>query len=389
MNKANSIINKFLLAGDKFMPELHLVDPFVEKYSARGPFTKHTQRIQDFLNTGKLSYVYKNDLDKACFQHDMAYNKLTDLEKRTQANIVLKNKALTIASNPKYNGYERGLAIMVYKFFDKKSKGSGLKENQGNLLANSQLANELHKPIIRKFEKRKVYSSFKDNIWGVDLADMQLMSKRNKGIRYLLCVIDLFCKYAWVVPLKDKKGVSVVNALQKILDSSKRKPNKKWVGQGSEFYNNVFKNWLKDNDISMYSTHNEGISVLAERFVRILKNKIYKHMTAISKNVYFNVLEDIVDEYNNTYHKTIKMKPIDIGDDSFAEYNEESNEKDRKFKVGDHVRISKFKNVFAKGYTPNWSEEIFVVKKIKNTVSWTYIISDLNGEEMMNLDEFR
>ena len=112
-------------------------------------------------------------------------------------------------------------------------------------------------------------------------------------------------------------------------------------------------------------------------------------MTAISKNVYFNVLEDIVDEYNNTYHKTIKMKPIDIGDDSFAEYNEEPNEKDRKFKVGDHVRISKFKNVFAKGYTPNWSEEIFAVKKIKNAVPWTYIISDLNGEEMMNLDEFR
>ena len=103
MNKANSIINKFLLAGDKFMPELHLVDPIVKKYSACVPFTKHTQRIQDFLNTGK----YKNDLDKACFQHDMAYNKFKDLEKRTQSDIVLKNKTLKIASNPKYNGYER------------------------------------------------------------------------------------------------------------------------------------------------------------------------------------------------------------------------------------------------------------------------------------------
>ena len=154
MNKANSIINKFLLAGDKFMPELHLVDPIVKKYSACGPFTKHTQRIQDFLNTGKLSYIYKNDLDKACFQHDVAYNKFKDLEKRTQSNIFLKNKALKIASNPKYNGYERGLASIVYKFFDKKSKGSGLKENQ-------QLANELYKPIIRKFKKRKVYSSFR------------------------------------------------------------------------------------------------------------------------------------------------------------------------------------------------------------------------------------
>ena len=133
----------------------------------------------------------------------------------------------------------------------------------------------------------------------------------------------------------------------------------------------------------MYSTYNEGKSVVAQRFIKTLKNKIYKHMTAISKNVYFDVLDDIVDEYNNTYHKTIKMKPVDVGDDSFAEYNDESNEKDPKFKVGDHVRISKFKTVFAKGYTPNWSEEIFVVKKIKNTVPWTYIINNLNGEEIV------
>ena len=239
MNKANSTINKFLLAGDKFMPKLHLVDPIVKKYSACGPFTKHTQRIQDFLNTGKLSYIYKKDLDKACFQHNMAYNKFKDLEKRTQSDIVLKNKALKIATNPKYNGYERGLAIMVYKFFlDKKSKGSGLKENQGNFLQNSQLTDELHKQIIRKVKKRKVYSSFKDNILGVDLAVMQLVSKFNKGFRFLLCVIDLFSKYVWVVPLKDKKGASIVNAFQSILKKSNRKPNKIWVDQGSEFYNN-------------------------------------------------------------------------------------------------------------------------------------------------------
>ena len=178
---------------------------------------------------------------------------------------------------------------------------------------------------------------------------MQLISKYNKGIRYLLCVIDLFNKYAWVVPLEDKKGVSIVNAFQNILSNSKKKPNKIWVDQGSEFYNNAFKKWLKDNDISMYSTYNEGKSVVAERFVRTLKNKICKHMTAISKNVYFDVLDDIVDEYKNTYHKTIKMKPIDVKSDSFAEYNEESNEKAPKFKVGNHVQISKFRNVFAKG----------------------------------------
>ena len=113
----------------------------------------------------------------------------------------------------------------------------------------------------------------------------------------------------------------------------------------------------------MYFMHNKGKSVVAERFIRTLKNEIYKHMTAISKNVYFDVLDDIVDKYNNTYHKTIKLKPINVKNYSFAGYNEESNEKDPKFKIGDHVRISKYKNIFAKGYTPNWSEEIFIVKK--------------------------
>ena len=130
----------------------------------------------------------------------------------------------------------------------------------------------------------------------------------------------------------------------------------------------------------MYSTYNEGKSVVAERFIRTLKNKIFKHMTAISKNVYFDVLDDIVNKYNNTVHRTIKMKPIDVTDDSYAEYNEDSNKKDPKFKVGDHARISKYKNIFAKVYTPNWLEEVFVVRKIKNTVTWIYVVSDLNGE---------
>ena len=164
-----------------------------------------------------------------------------------------------------------------------------------------------------------MYSSFKDNIWGVDLADMQLKSKCNKGIRYLLCAIDLFSKYAFVVPLKDKKGATITNAFQSILDKSNRKPNKIWVDQGSEFYNNNFKKWLKDNDITMHSTHNEGKSVVAERFIRTLKNKIYKRMTAISKNVYFDVLDDIVDKYNNSYHSTIKMKPIDNNSTKYIE----------------------------------------------------------------------
>ena len=157
------------------------------------------------MKTGNTNFIYRNELDKGCFQHDMDYGKSKDLAKRTQWDKLLRDEAFKIASDPKYDGCQRGLASIVYKFFDKKSSGSGITNE-----SNYQLANELHKPIIRKFKKRKVYSSFRDNIWGVDLADMQSLSKCNKGIKYLFCAIDLFSKYEWVIPLKNKKGVSIL-----------------------------------------------------------------------------------------------------------------------------------------------------------------------------------
>ena len=211
---------------------------------------------------------------------------------------------------------------------------------------------------------------------------MQSLSRKNKGITYLLCVIDFYSKYAFVIPLKDKNGISLVNAFDKIIKQSERKPNKIWVDQGSEFYNNNFKKWLSDNNIIMYSTYNEGKSVVAERFIRTLKIKWYKHMTATGKNVYYDVLDDVVSKYNNTKHSTIKMKPIDVGNNNKRVYIDEHNEKRSRFKVGDRVRISKFKNIFSKGYTPNWSKEIFV-NKINDTVPYTYNIKDLNDEEFI------
>ena len=156
--------------------------------------------------TGDSRYIYRNELDKACFQHDLTYGDFKALARKTASDKVLRDKAFNIAKNPKHDGYQRDLASMVYKFFDKKSSDSGIKS-----MPNQQLANELHKPIIRKFQKRKVYSSFEDNIWGADLADIQLISKYNKGIRFLLCVTDIFSKYEWVAPLKDKKIVIIVN----------------------------------------------------------------------------------------------------------------------------------------------------------------------------------
>ena len=191
----------------------------------------------------------------------------------------------------------------------------------------------------------------------------------------------MYSKYAFVIPLKDKKGISIVNAFNKIIKQSNRKPNKIWVDQGGEFYNNVFEKWLSDNDIIMYSTYNEGKSVVAERFIRTLKNKLYKYMTATGKKVYYDVLDDVVNKYNHTKHCTIKMKPIDVGDNNKRVYIDEHNEKNSRFKVGDRVRISKFK--FAKGYAPNWSSEIFIVDKVNDTIPYTYNLKDLNNEEII------
>ena len=172
----NNVINKFLLAGDKFMPEMHLRQPgFV--YSACGPFTRHKERIKEFKRIGDTRYIYRNELDKACFQHDSAYADQKDLINRTEADKVLRDKAYDIASNPKYDSYQRSLASMVYKFFDKRSTtgpsslertGSGFKKLKNTARNSSILADERHKPIIRKLDKRKVYSQFKDNMWGVE-----------------------------------------------------------------------------------------------------------------------------------------------------------------------------------------------------------------------------
>ena len=247
---------------------------------------------------------------------------------------------------------------------------------------NQQLAEELHKPIIKKFKKRKVQSTYKDNVWGADLADMQLIRKYNRGVRFLLCVLDIFSIYAWIAPLKDKKVASIVAAFQSILEQSHRQPNKIWIDKGSEFYDN-YKKCLQENDIVMYSTHNEGKSVVAETFIRTLKNKIYKYMTSISKNVYIDKLDDIVHEYNNTYHRTIKMNPIDVKDNMYINTDQEVIDKDPKFKVSNHIRILKYKNSFAKGYTPNWSREVFVIKEVKNTVTWTYVTNDFKGAEII------
>ena len=169
--------------------------------------------------------------------------------------------------------------------------------------------------------------------------DMQLINKYNKVFRFLLCAIDIFSKYARVVPLKDKNGITITNAFQKFFDGYNRKPNKIWIDKGSEFYNRSMKSWFQDNGIEMHSSHNEWKFIVAERFIRNLKNKRYKYMASISKNGHIDKLDDIVNEYNNIYHSTIKRWPDGAKSRKYFDFNAKNNDKDFKLEVGDHVRI--------------------------------------------------
>ena len=220
--------------------------------------------------------MHRNELDKDCCAHDAAYFDRKDLAKRTNSHKILKDRPYETARNCGYYGYQRALASKVYKFFDKET-GSGMRVNE-------QLAEEWHKPITKKFKRRKVYAIFKDNIWAADLAEMGSLSWKNKNIKYLLCVTDVFTKYTWNKPLKDKKGKAVLNAITEIVNESNRKPNKLWIDQWREFYNKLMQE-LCNNDILTYATHNRGNSVIAEKFIKTLKSKIYKKCQLMIANL--------------------------------------------------------------------------------------------------------
>ena len=176
-----------------------------------GHLLKANKEFKKYKETGAIRYIYQNELDKACFQHDMAFGDFKDLPKRTAVDKILPNKIFNIAKNPKYDRYQRGLALMV---FDKKTAGGAVKND---IMQNKELAEELHKPIIRKLEKQKVHSSFIDNIWGADLI---------KEFVFYCMFYYLYSKYAWVIPVKDKKAITITNAFQNFLNESGRKPNK-------------------------------------------------------------------------------------------------------------------------------------------------------------------
>ena len=248
------------------------------------------------------------------------------------------------------------------------------------------LIEELHKPVRKNFPRRKVEMRGIDETWQADLVDMQTYSRDNKGYNFLLTVIDNVSKYAWAVPLKNKTGVEVTKALKSIFAKG-RIPRKLHVDQGTEFYNANCKTLLDSYNIKLYSTYSNLKASIVERFNRTLKSKMWKKFSLQGNYKWLDILSNLVSEYNDTKHGTIGMKPKYVNAcneiDVLKKFNVERWNKMRpKFKLGDKVRISKSKHIFEKGYTPNFTTEVFTIYKVKNTVPHTYLLKDYEGEQI-------
>ena len=224
-----------------------------------------------------------------------------------------------------------------------------------------------------------------DKIWAADLADMKALSKENEGVNFLLLVIDTFSKYGWIVPLKNKKAQTIVKALKEIFKESGRRPDKLWTDKGTEFFNKDVRDL-----VYLYATENEEKSSIAERWIRTMKENMFKYFTDNNTNKYIDVLPDLVEDYNNTVHSSTKFTPVEASkkENEFKVWRNlypdlyKTSRLNPKFSEGDKVRITKKKGVLEKGYTARWTEEIFTIKKIRETNPITYIIEDLQGEEI-------
>lgn len=242
-----------------------------------------------------------------------------------------------------------------------------------------QLVNELHKPIRKNFSRRRTIIKGFDDLWQSDLAQLDLYAKSNKNFRFILIVIDCFSKFVWARPLKTKSGEEVSKAFASILEESNRCPKHLQTDQGKEYYNVHFKKLMEKHGINHYSTFSIMKAAIAERVIRTLKEKLFKYFSLNGSYKWFDVLPDIVTLYNNEKHTTTGMKPAEITKNTkLSVYKHLKISGPRKFKVGDIVRISKAKHVFEKGYTPNWTTELFKIVKIKITNPVTYLLEDLS-----------
>ena len=387
-----------------------------------------------FNNTGKMSFagpgtkVYKRlaegyrgtcELDEAAKEHDIAYSMYHDRESRNASDRILAERAQTIASNAKKPLFERAWATVVNRFFREGGMSSKLQGGRGMTLRSRakpvettptkhvtpkppepiyddtekqmrKIADELHKPIRRNFERRKYIVDCIDHVWGVDLADMRNLSKENNGFKWILVIIDAFSKYGWAVSMKDKAAKTVFDSFTSVIQKSNRQPQKIHCDKGSEFYNKLFDKFLADNKIIRYSTYSEFHNPIVERFVKTIKTWIWKEFTARDTKRWVDILPGLIKRYNNKVHSTIKMTPVaaskkknetQIRKFAFGEKPRKKKHKP-KYKVGDIVRISRWKGTFEKGFAPNWSTEIFMVRTVFPTIPPMFQLEDMGGEEI-------
>ena len=384
--------------GEKHLPS----------YNYLGPGTRLDIRLNE-NNIPKSGEEPINAIDHLAYIHDLAYQNSNNIKDRHRADQEMINglKQLKNLSIP-----QKLIRQLIIKIFQAKIKlGQGARAAKTEAIKNlydskqtktnqeskqkirETLAAELHKQFKRPKQLRKVYFKSKDNIWNADLI---IMPQQN-NYKYILTVMDGYTRYAWTVPLKDKKGETVANAFEEIMKKSKRKPNKLWVDQGKEFYNQhmykIFK--FKNEDIlekdengeyknHIYSVFNSGKNPVIERFNKTLTNKLWKQFTVQENQKWLNILQKITSKYNNTIHRTINTTPsLASKNPSLVKIKEEiySNKKP-KFKINDRVRIFKYKNKFEKGYKGYWTKEVFKVTKINNTNPIMYTIQDLNNEKI-------
>ena len=357
------------------IPKRGFVLPNMHYCGAYNPLDK--QLIYD-KNGNILRYIQKpsGNTDAICAQHDVDYT----LAKNLKDKHIADEKMIKSINELPYNQQQYGTFLVKNIIRSKRKLGLGIEDH------NKILSEELHKSKRKNYPRRRIVVNHIDEIFAADLVEMQKFAKLNRGYRYLLTCIDIFSKFAWVIPLKDKKGITIKNALQKIFN--KRKPKFLWTDKGTEFYNKQVKDLLNENNIKLYSTNNSEIkSAVIERFNRTFKNMMYKKFTENNNTIFYNILDELVNNYNNKYHSTIKMTPIE-GSKKINEkkikniYNFEKTKKLGKFKIGDKVRLSLEKNIFEKGYETNWTQEIFVIYDIKYSNVPYYYLKDLNNEKL-------
>ena len=344
-----------------------------------GPYNSLNDQLIYDQKGNILRYIQKptGKTDEICSQHDVDYT----LSRNLKDKHIADQRMIDSINKLPYNQKQWGTFLVKNIISSKKKLGLGNNPNE-------ILSHELHKPKRVNFERRRVISNHIDHIWGIDLITMIKYSKQNNNYKYILTVIDFFSKHSWFYPLKSKTSNEIINSFKDIFKKSKRKPKMIQSDEGSEFTNKQVQKFFNDNNIKWYHTYNRDIKCsICERFNRTILNKIYKNFTLNNNTIWIKNLNKLVKEYNNSYHRTIKMKPVEASKKSNENivrknYNFEIINKKPKFKIGDKVRVSLLKNTFEKGYTSNWSEQIYIIYDIKSSNVYYYYLKDLNGNKI-------